>query len=203
MAQITEVRLVDDLDGGEADESVEFALDGKDYMIDLSSANAEKLRKALADYVGSARKAGKIVPRMTQTSSSRTSTDRERTQQIKSWAAEAGLTVNERGRIAIAVIEAFDNRGTTTGEAMLNDLLAAQGSDRTAPVTASKDGGDTANPKGSARTAEDVTDEEVLAYRGANGLEVKRRGKDGTGKVYPMAMASYRKHYMEAHGIAV
>lgn len=200
MAQITEVRLVDDLDNGEADETVEFAVDGKDYMIDLSAKNATRLREALAPFVGSARKAGRITPRMTQTSSPRTSSDRERTQAIKAWASEVGLKVNERGRIATAVNEAFDNRGTTTGEAMLNDLLAAQGSDRTAPVTASQGGSD---PKGSARKAEDVTDEEVLAYRESNGLEVKRRGKDGTGKVYPMAMASYRKQYMEAHEISV
>ena len=35
MAQITEVRLLDDLDGGEAAESVAFSLDGKSYEIDL------------------------------------------------------------------------------------------------------------------------------------------------------------------------
>ena len=44
MAQIREIRLVDDLDGAVADETVEFGVDGKNYEIDLSTANAEKLR---------------------------------------------------------------------------------------------------------------------------------------------------------------
>ena len=42
MAQIREIRLVDDLDGEVADETVEFGVDGKNYEIDLSKANAEK-----------------------------------------------------------------------------------------------------------------------------------------------------------------
>ena len=40
MAQKVEVHLEDDLDGGPADDTVTFALDGKDYEIDLSTANA-------------------------------------------------------------------------------------------------------------------------------------------------------------------
>ena len=48
MATLTTVTVVDDLDGSEAAESVEFALDGVAYEIDLSEDNAEKLRDALA-----------------------------------------------------------------------------------------------------------------------------------------------------------
>src|SRR3954449_3139195 len=45
MALITRVYLVDDLDGSEDDVStVMFNLDGKDYEIDLSADNAERLR---------------------------------------------------------------------------------------------------------------------------------------------------------------
>jgi hypothetical protein len=172
MAQVTEVRLVDDLDGGEADETVGFAVDGKDYMIDLSAKNATRLREALEPFVGSARKAS--APRkMTQTSSSpRTATDKERTQAIKAWAYDVGLQVAERGRIAVAVIEAYDTRGTDVGEAKLNDLLVAQGSDRTAPTT---------NPEPEAPEAPvptsraDVTDELIVAYREAKGLPIQRR----------------------------
>ena len=46
MAQITQVKLVDDLDGGEAAESVSFSLDGKTYEIDLSEKHAAALRDA-------------------------------------------------------------------------------------------------------------------------------------------------------------
>ena len=58
MAQITQVKLVDDLDGGEAAESVAFSLDGKSYEIDLSEKHAAALRDAFAPFVGSARRAG-------------------------------------------------------------------------------------------------------------------------------------------------
>jgi len=49
-AQIREVGLVDDLDGQDADETVEFGIDGKNYEIDLSStANAGRLRGSAAN----------------------------------------------------------------------------------------------------------------------------------------------------------
>ena len=57
MAQKVQVLLVDDLDGGEATETVAFSLDGTTYEIDLSSDNAGKLRKEFAPYVDHARKA--------------------------------------------------------------------------------------------------------------------------------------------------
>ena len=44
-------KLVDDLDGGDAEETVKFALDGIQYEIDLSDANAKKLRDVFAPYV--------------------------------------------------------------------------------------------------------------------------------------------------------
>ncbi|WP_226358972.1 Lsr2 family protein, partial [Pseudonocardia sp. ICBG601] len=50
------ITLVDDLDGTEADEQVEFSVDGRAYEIDLSTKNAEKLRESLAPYVAAARR---------------------------------------------------------------------------------------------------------------------------------------------------
>ena len=49
MAQRIHVTLIDDLDNtSEADETVRFGLDGKEYSIDLSKKNAKALRDALA-----------------------------------------------------------------------------------------------------------------------------------------------------------
>jgi hypothetical protein len=45
------IDLVDDLDGSEASETVSFELDGKEYEIDLSQANADGLRQRLGPYV--------------------------------------------------------------------------------------------------------------------------------------------------------
>ena len=58
VAQKVQVLLVDDLDGGEADETVTFALDGKTYEIDLTTANADKLRGLLDPYTKSGRRTG-------------------------------------------------------------------------------------------------------------------------------------------------
>ena len=51
VAKETVTRLVDDLDGGVAHETVTFGLDGYLYEIDLSSKNAKKLRTELAAFV--------------------------------------------------------------------------------------------------------------------------------------------------------
>lgn len=55
MAKTVIVKLTDDLDGGDADETIVFGLDGKSYEIDLSTKNAAALRKALDKYVSAAR----------------------------------------------------------------------------------------------------------------------------------------------------
>src|ERR1700683_4324675 len=95
MAQKVQVLLVDDLDGSEATETVAFGLDGASYEIDLSTGNAGKLRKELANYVEHARKASAPARRRR----ARTGPGRERSAQIRQWAKQRGYKVNERGRI--------------------------------------------------------------------------------------------------------
>jgi hypothetical protein len=112
MAQKVTVTLVDDLDGGQAEETVEFALDGVSYQIDLSSDNANELRDALANYVSSARRAGgrkKPGPRpgAARASSGPTSADREQNQAIRDWARKRGLKVSDRGRIPADIVEQY------------------------------------------------------------------------------------------------
>jgi hypothetical protein len=58
MAKTVIVKLTDDIDGGDADETVHFALDGRSYEIDVSTANAERLRSALKPFTDKARPAG-------------------------------------------------------------------------------------------------------------------------------------------------
>ncbi|GAA0901754.1 Lsr2 family protein [Pseudonocardia zijingensis] len=110
MAQIREVRLIDDLDGEAADETIEFGIDGKNYEIDLSSANAGKLRDALASYVAAARRSGGRRGRSGGSASSsarRPSIDREQNQAIRDWARKRGMKVSDRGRIPSEVLEAY------------------------------------------------------------------------------------------------
>lgn len=58
MAKTVIVKLTDDMDGGDADETIQFALDGTTYEIDLSTANVSKLRGALQPYMEKGRARG-------------------------------------------------------------------------------------------------------------------------------------------------
>ena len=112
MAQKVTVQLVDDVDGSEAESTVEFGLDGVDYTIDLSAENAAKLRESLAAYVSSARRIGgrkRTGGKSGKSSSAPTAADRARNQAIREWAREQGLKVSDRGRIPADVVEAYDN----------------------------------------------------------------------------------------------
>ncbi len=103
MAQKTQVVLVDDVDGGSADTTVTFALDGTTYEIDLSNANAEKLRAAIAPWLGHARKVSrKATPARTTARSRGTATD------IRKWAREQGHTISDRGRVAAEIRAAYE-----------------------------------------------------------------------------------------------
>jgi hypothetical protein len=106
MAQKTIVHLVDDLDGGPAEESVAFALDGQAYEIDLSAKNAARLRDTLAEFVASARKpaSGGRAQRRSTPAQRRSSNG---TGEVRSWARENGYQISERGRIPGSVIEAY------------------------------------------------------------------------------------------------
>src|SRR3954452_4501248 len=117
MAQKTVVSLVDDLEGTEAAETVEMALDGVTYQIDLSDKNAQALRAIFAPYVAAARRTGGRRspgrPRSSSASSSSTGVatrGREALKQIRDWAKSNGWTVSDRGRLPKNVIEAYDNR---------------------------------------------------------------------------------------------
>jgi hypothetical protein len=112
VAKETVTKLIDDLDGGEAHETVKFALDGHSYEIDLSSKNASKLRNALAPYLDRAKKhnvrtgvsmgrVGGRGPRVGAVG------DREQNQAIRAWAQRKGLDVAPRGRIKQEVVEMY------------------------------------------------------------------------------------------------
>jgi hypothetical protein len=109
MAQKTVVLLEDDLDGGTADETVTFALDGVQYEMDLSTANATGLREVLAPYVGAGRRiGGRTVTRRRVGGGGPARTDREQLAAIRAWARGRGFEVSDRGRIAAHILEAYN-----------------------------------------------------------------------------------------------
>lgn len=106
MARTTLVVLEDDLDGGKADETVTFSLDGIDYEIDLSNKNAAKLRGQLAKFVEAARRTGGRTKR--KKTAGATAKNREHTVAIREWARAQGLDVSDRGRIPASIAEKYD-----------------------------------------------------------------------------------------------
>ena len=115
MAQRTLVLLEDDIDGGEAVETVLFGLDGTTYEIDPNNHNAAQLRDAVAPFVGAARRAGRpsaspIRPARTSTHTPGTTT---RTpgevdpKAIRAWAEANAVQVSVRGRISAAIVEQY------------------------------------------------------------------------------------------------
>jgi hypothetical protein len=101
MAQQVNSVLVDDIDGAPAEETVSFALDGKDYEIDLSAKNAAKLRDAFAPYIGHARKAAGRRRGGARAASGPSPAD------IRAWARDNGFNVPDRGRVSSEVREAY------------------------------------------------------------------------------------------------
>lgn len=110
MAQKVQVILLDDLDGGDADESLSFGLDGVDYEIDLSTTNATALREAFGEWVANARRVGgRSKVQNINTRRPRTQPDTDVTA-IRNWARENGYQVSDRGRVSADITEAYKNR---------------------------------------------------------------------------------------------
>jgi hypothetical protein len=105
MAQQQTVTFIDDLDGREITDNdeptVRFALDGKEYQIDLSDKNQEKLRKALAPFIDKAQRVGRNgkAGKRTQVSNAA---------HIRAWAKDNGMEVPDRGRIPADVKDAYN-----------------------------------------------------------------------------------------------
>jgi hypothetical protein len=108
MAQKVTVELEDDLNGGPAEETVRFGVDGSEYEIDLSKKNAAAFRRKLAPFIEHARKAGRGHRRL-----GRTAASRDRSGGIRAWAKGQSIAVSERGRIPASVVERYE--AATTG----------------------------------------------------------------------------------------
>jgi hypothetical protein len=106
------VVLEDDLDGGKADETVKFALDGVQYEIDLSDKNANKLRGAFADYISHGRRVGRggvvVGGRAAARARGSAAADREQNKAIRAWAKRKGKAISDRGRIPQEIVDEYN-----------------------------------------------------------------------------------------------
>lgn len=107
MAKEVFERLVDDIDGSEATESVSFGVDGTAFQIDLNEKHANELRTKLGPFVEVARRVRNEAGRGRRVARRETS-DKDRNFAIRQWALEQGVELPSRGRIASAVQQAYD-----------------------------------------------------------------------------------------------
>jgi hypothetical protein len=121
MARTTVIQLIDDIDGSEADRTVEFAYDGKRYSLDLNEKNASELEEVLAPYIAAAEKAGAAgsggaggssrsagPPARARRAKSDSDVDPKA---VRAWAEANGVAVSPRGRVKADVMEQYRAAG--------------------------------------------------------------------------------------------
>jgi hypothetical protein len=114
MAREVIEKLVDDLDGGEAAETLTFALDGNSYEIDLSKKNAAAFRKLLDRYIKASRRSSTSGTRRRKAVASTSGPKPKREfdiVQLREWAGANDVSVPARGRIPQAVVDQYKQAG--------------------------------------------------------------------------------------------
>jgi hypothetical protein len=109
VAQKIQTLFIDDIDGGAAEGTVRFALDGTEYEIDLNAEHSEELRSAIGRYVtharkvgGGARRAGRAAGRTSRGAGSSLNTT-----EIRNWAREQGFDIKDRGRVPADLVAKY------------------------------------------------------------------------------------------------
>ena len=105
MAQRVQTLFIDDIDGGEAEGTVRFALDGAEYEIDLSAKHSDELHDALRNFIAHARKVGGAARRSGVRGARKPSSID--TVAVRAWARENGLNIKERGRVPAEVVAKY------------------------------------------------------------------------------------------------
>lgn len=120
MAKKVFTQLVDDIDGtvidDESGETIEFSVNGVDYLVDLKAKNASEFHRKIGYYiehgtrVGGRKRRHSPTPVMSSASPSTTGATRDpaQTRAVRQWAADNGYEISDRGRIPAAIEEAFN-----------------------------------------------------------------------------------------------
>ena len=125
--------LIDDLDGGDAVETVSFGLDGTTYEIDLSKRNATAMRRAFERYVTAARMSSGSKSRAKRRRGAASTAKRSSAKRgaakptaakrsagskrdydlaaLREWAGANDVVVPSRGRIPRAVVDQYKASG--------------------------------------------------------------------------------------------
>lgn len=99
------VVVKDDLDHNiDADETIEFTVDGVTYTLDLCKANAAKFRTALKKWLEAAHDQRKVKSNPQKKGDA---AQAERRKAIREWGKANGYVIN-RGQLSRAVIAAYE-----------------------------------------------------------------------------------------------
>lgn len=138
MAQIT--KLVDDLNGRDAEMTLSFGLDGKEYEIDLCDENYETYRQTLEKLASVARVVVREPVKVKRTLSTGKKTSVVgKTQEMREWLRANGHNVSDRGRVPTHLVDLYETRPrgpqTVLGEDDMRDVVKSLKSDDTASET--------------------------------------------------------------------
>lgn len=126
MARRTVVAFYSDLSGveiGQEGVGVQFGLDGDSFEIDLSAAEHEALREALAPFVAAARVSRPAPAKSGSTSSQARVATEPDSRTLRLWAHENGFDVPARGRVPELVREAYKATNAHRGVTAISRLL--------------------------------------------------------------------------------
>lgn len=105
MAQRVTVEITCDYPGKHQGEvqTVNFGLNGESFAIDLCDSHNKAFDAALQRYAGHARRVVKSSQRQRRTHS-----NRQRSQEMRAWAASQSIPVSARGRIPADLIAKYE-----------------------------------------------------------------------------------------------
>jgi hypothetical protein len=107
VARKTVIETFDDIDGTAVDtagETISFAVDGVEYIIDLNKKNAREFRKKLDVYLKHAtRVGGRKRPAAVRPAEANAPSPK----QIRQWAIETGYEVPARGRLPQSMVDEY------------------------------------------------------------------------------------------------
>lgn len=116
MAQKVIIHLIDDLDGSDATQTVQFGYEGVEYTIDLSDANAANLRTILTEHAQVARR----TSGRRKTSSNNPVPKNSDAAQMREWLRSAGHEISDRGRIPNDLVKLYQERPGQGGNQVID-----------------------------------------------------------------------------------
>lgn len=103
-----QVVLIDDTDGSPASATIELALDGVSYQIDLSGENEKRLREMLAPYLSVARR---TTPVRSAGKRQRSGARGHDPAVVRAWLISQGHALKERGRVPGDLVRLWEDAG--------------------------------------------------------------------------------------------